>query len=783
MLEENIRTGLTFDDVLLVPRASSVLPRDVDTSTMLTPTIKLNVPLLSAAMDTVTDARLAIAMAREGGLGIIHKNMTIDEQATQVDKVKRSEHGVITDPFFLSPDHLIRDAEALMAKYRISGVPITRGKKLVGILTNRDLRFETDDSRRIEEVMTSENLITAPVGTTLEEAKKILAAHRIEKLPIVNDQFELCGLITIKDIEKSTKYPNSAKDQKGRLLCGAAVGITKDSMLRVEALVNAKVDVISIDSAHAHNIEVINKVRELRAAFPDLCIIAGNVATAEATRALIEAGASCIKVGIGPGSICTTRVIAGIGVPQLTAISDCAKEADKYGVTVIADGGIKYSGDIPKAIAGGASAAVTSVSTDSRKAGEGALFIPLTGERFDGHDYIDKALALGAAGCLCARTPAAFLPDKFYIAVPDTRLALKALASWYRGQFNIPVVQITGSVGKTTTKEMIASVVSQRYRTLKTAENFNNDIGTPLTLLGLDDTYEAAVIETGMDHFGEIRYLGEMVRPHIAVITNIGDAHIEFLGSREGILKAKSEIFENLDADGVAILNGDDALLDTVALPQRIVRCGESAHADVRVSALRDRGIDGIACTVTTERAEYQLNIPAPGRHMIYAASLAVAVGEELGLSVPEIERGVALYEPAGSRMRVHRLSGDRRLLDDCYNANPQSMSAALRVLAASEGKKIAVLGDMKELGELTESAHRAMGELCALLGIDRVIAVGEYARGIADAAHESAEWYPDAESAVDAVRAAFTEGSVLLCKASHSMHLEKIVEELLKTT
>ena len=343
MLEENIRTGLTFDDVLLVPRASSVLPRDVDTSTMLTPGIKLNVPLLSAAMDTVTDARLAIAMAREGGLGIIHKNMTIEEQATQVDKVKRSEHGVITDPFFLSPDHLIRDAEALMAKFRISGVPITRGKKLVGILTNRDLRFETDDTRRIEEVMTSKNLITAPVGTTLEEAKAILAAHRIEKLPIVNEQFELCGLITIKDIEKSTKYPNSARDAKGRLLCGAAVGITKDS-------------VISIDSAHGHNIDVINKVRQLRAAFPELPIIAGNVATAEATRALIEAGASCVKVGIGPGSICTTRVIAGIGVPQLTAVSDCAKEADKYGVRVIADGGIKYSGDIPKAIAGGASA-------------------------------------------------------------------------------------------------------------------------------------------------------------------------------------------------------------------------------------------------------------------------------------------------------------------------------------------------------------------------------------------------------------------------------------------
>ena len=356
MLSENIRTGLTFDDVLLVPRESSVLPRDVDTSTMLTPTIKLNIPMLSAAMDTVTDSRLAIAMAREGGLGIVHKNMSIEEQATHVDKVKRSEHGVITDPFFLSPDHLIRDAEALMAKYRISGVPITRGKKLVGILTNRDLRFETDETRRIEEVMTSKNLITAPVGTTLEQAKDILAAHRIEKLPIVNDDYELCGLITIKDIEKSTKYPLSAKDSKGRLLCGAAIGITKDAMLRVEALVKAKVDVVSLDSAHGHNIGVIEKVREIRAAYPDLPIIAGNVATAEATRALIEAGANCVKVGIGPGSICTTRVVAGIGVPQLTAVSDCAKEADKYGIGVIADGGIKYSGDIPKAIGAGARA-------------------------------------------------------------------------------------------------------------------------------------------------------------------------------------------------------------------------------------------------------------------------------------------------------------------------------------------------------------------------------------------------------------------------------------------
>ena len=355
MLEDKIRQGLTFDDVLLVPRESCVLPRDVDTSTRLTKTVKLNIPLLSAAMDTVTDSRLAIAMAREGGMGIIHKNMTIEEQASQVDKVKRSEHGVITDPFYLSPDHLVRDAEALMARYRISGVPITRGKTLVGILTNRDLRFETDDTRRIEEVMTSKNLITAPVGTTLEGAKKILAAHRIEKLPIVNDQYELCGLITIKDIEKATKYPNSAKDTNGRLLCGAAVGVTPDAILRVEALVRAKVDVISIDTAHGHSKGVFDKLREIRAAFPDLPVIAGNVATGAATRALIEAGASCIKVGIGPGSICTTRVVAGIGVPQITAIADCAEAAEPFGVPIIADGGIKYSGDISKAIAAGAS--------------------------------------------------------------------------------------------------------------------------------------------------------------------------------------------------------------------------------------------------------------------------------------------------------------------------------------------------------------------------------------------------------------------------------------------
>ncbi len=356
MLEENIRTGLTFDDVLLIPSESEALPREVNTSVQLMPTIKLNIPLISAAMDTVTDARMAIAMAREGGLGILHKNMSIEDQAAQVDKVKRSEHGVITDPFFLSPDHLIRDAEALMARYRISGVPITRGKKLVGILTNRDLRFETDDSRRIEEVMTSKNLVTAPVGTTLEEAKKLLAAHRIEKLPIVNDQFELCGLITIKDIEKTTKYPNSAKDSGGRLLCGAAIGLTSDYMARAAALINARVDVLSIDTAHAHTKGAIEALKTIRKAFPEIPVIAGNVATAEATRALIQAGASCIKVGIGPGSICTTRVVTGTGVPQITAVADCAAEAQKLGVAVIADGGIKYSGDIPKAIAAGAHA-------------------------------------------------------------------------------------------------------------------------------------------------------------------------------------------------------------------------------------------------------------------------------------------------------------------------------------------------------------------------------------------------------------------------------------------
>ena len=356
MLQKVVREGLTFDDVLLVPARSEVHPKDVDLSIQLTRQIKLNIPFMSAAMDTVTDSRMAIAIAREGGLGIIHKNMTIEEQAAHVDKVKRSEHGVITDPFFLAPENTIQDAENLMGRYRISGVPITRDGKLVGILTNRDLRFETDYTRLISEVMTSRNLITAPVGTTLEEAKNILAAHRIEKLPIVDEAGYLRGLITIKDIEKNVKYPRSAKDNNGRLLCGAAIGVTHDVFDRIDALLEAKVDVLSIDTAHGHSVGVLKQVEKIRNRYPDVQLFAGNVATAAATHDLISAGVDCVKVGIGPGSICTTRVVAGIGVPQVTAVADCAEEADKYGIRVIADGGIKYSGDIVKALAAGGSA-------------------------------------------------------------------------------------------------------------------------------------------------------------------------------------------------------------------------------------------------------------------------------------------------------------------------------------------------------------------------------------------------------------------------------------------
>ncbi len=349
-----IGEGITFDDVLLVPAFSEVIANDVDTRTRLTNKIQLNIPLMSAAMDTVTEHRMAIAMARQGGIGIIHKNMSIEEQAEEVDKVKRSENGVITDPFSLSPEHTIQDADDLMAKYRISGVPITEGTKLVGIITNRDLKFETDFSKKIKESMTSEGLVTAKEGITLEEAKQILGKARKEKLPIVDDDFNLKGLITIKDIEKQIKYPNAAKDDQGRLLCGAGVGITADVLDRVQALVNAHVDVIVVDSAHGHSANVLRVVRMVKDKFPDLQVIAGNVATGAGAKALIEAGADCVKIGIGPGSICTTRVVAGIGVPQITAIMSAYEEAKKAGIPIIADGGIKYSGELTKAIAAGA---------------------------------------------------------------------------------------------------------------------------------------------------------------------------------------------------------------------------------------------------------------------------------------------------------------------------------------------------------------------------------------------------------------------------------------------
>ena len=349
-----IGESITFDDVLLVPSYSEVIPNQVDLTTHLTKTIKLNIPMMSASMDTVTEHRMAIAMARQGGIGIIHKNMSIEKQAEEVDKVKRSENGVITDPFYLSPEHTLADANELMAKFRISGVPITEGRKLVGIITNRDLKFETDFSKKIKDSMTSEGLVTAKEGITLEEAKAILAKARKEKLPIVDDDFNLKGLITIKDIEKQIKYPNSAKDAKGRLLCGAGVGITSNVLERVDALVKAQVDVIVLDSSHGHSANVIRCLKMIKEAYPELPLIAGNIATGEAAKDLIEAGADAVKVGIGPGSICTTRVVSGIGVPQISAIMDCYEVAKEYGVPVIADGGIKYSGDITKAIAAGA---------------------------------------------------------------------------------------------------------------------------------------------------------------------------------------------------------------------------------------------------------------------------------------------------------------------------------------------------------------------------------------------------------------------------------------------
>jgi IMP dehydrogenase len=350
------RLGLTFDDVLLVPKKSEHVPRDVDVSTELAPGLRLNIPIVSAGMDTVTEARMAIAVARQGGVGVIHKNMSIQRQAEEVDKVKRSEHGVIVDPFFLGPDNRVADAVDLMERYHISGVPIVREGRLVGIITNRDVRFEERFERPIHEVMTSKNLVTAPVGTTLEEAKKLLGRHKIEKLPLVDSSFRLMGLITIKDIEKAEKYPAAAKDGRGRLLAGAAVGVNSEAMERVSALVTAGVDLIVIDSAHGHSENVIRLTRQVRVTYPDLYVVAGNVATPEGVRDLAEAGAGMVKVGVGPGSICTTRVIAGIGVPQLTAVLEAAREARRLGITIIADGGIKYSGDITKALAAGAQA-------------------------------------------------------------------------------------------------------------------------------------------------------------------------------------------------------------------------------------------------------------------------------------------------------------------------------------------------------------------------------------------------------------------------------------------
>ena len=425
-------------------------------------------------------------------------------------------------------------------------------------------------------------------------------------------------------------------------------------------------------------------------------------------------------------------------------------------------------------------AVVTQVSTDSRSIPNRALFVPLAGERFDGHDYLDAALERGAAGCLTAKKPAALLKDKFYIQVSDTLEALKALAAWYRAKFDIPMVQVTGSAGKTTTKEMIAAVLSQRFSTLKTQANFNNAIGTPMTLLNLAPEHQAAVIETGMNHFGEIRYLGEMVRPTVAVITNVGDAHIENLGgTRQGILQAKCEIFENLQPGGLAVLNGDDELLSGLTLPFETVLCGRHERCGVRVTNVAEHGIDGVTCTVTTKRDVYEVAIPSPGAYMIYPAAMAIAIGEHLGLTKAELLSGIAAYRPVGSRMHLVRCGGDRIIIDDCYNANPQAMAEALRILAQTEHpRRMAVLGDMGELGDLTEQAHRDMGALTRTLGLDTVVAVGPKAKAIQDA-NPDALWFPTVADALSAIRAAFTAGTAVLVKASHAMHFTDIVKDL----
>lgn len=417
---------------------------------------------------------------------------------------------------------------------------------------------------------------------------------------------------------------------------------------------------------------------------------------------------------------------------------------------------------------------VTGLSTDSRTITSGVWFVPIVGERFDGHDFIDKALEAGAAGCFCAKLPEKLRDDKVYIQVKDTKVAMKDLAAWYRGQFDLPVIQITGSTGKTTIKEMVASVLSQKLKVLKTKGNLNGDIGAPMITLELNREHQVAVIETGMDNFGQIRYLNEMLRPDIAVIGNIGEAHMEYLGSREGILRAKSEIFENLNPDGIAVLNGDDDMLNTLDLPFETLRCGVGENCNVRVTDIVDNGVKGIRCTVTTAKGKYDMTVPAPGVHMIYSVSMAAAIAEKLGLTAEEIVSGVAAYQPSGERMRVEHLKGGRILLNDSYNANPQSMGAALRILASTDCKKrIAMLGDMKELGAATEPGHAAMGKLAGELGIDMLIAVGpcckEYMVPAAEAAGcPDVRWYEDKKLAYDDLTAAYTEGAAVLLKASH---------------
>ena len=430
---------------------------------------------------------------------------------------------------------------------------------------------------------------------------------------------------------------------------------------------------------------------------------------------------------------------------------------------------------------------VTEVSTDSRSIGSGVWFIPIKGERFDGHDYIDMALEKGAAGCFCSRLPENLREDKVYILVEDTKCAMKDLASWYRERFTLPIVQITGSVGKTTTKEMIASVLSQGLRTHKTKGNLNGDIGAPLMMLGIMPEHQVAVIETGMDNFGQIRYLGEMIRPDFAVISNIGEAHMEYLGSREGILKAKSEIFENLKEGGVAVLNGNDDLLNTLDLPFETVRCGMGENASVRIEDVKDLGVAGVTCTVRTEKAVYQLEIPAPGVHMVYSAAMAAVIAERLGLTKEQIERGVRSFEQTGERMRVERLSGGRIMLNDSYNANPQSMGAALRILASADAeKRIAMLGDMKELGDATGPGHREMGRLVGELGIDMLIAVGPYCKEyMVPAAREAGcadvRWYGDKTESYDELLASYSEGTAVLLKASHFSGRFDLVADFLR--